>query len=399
VYNLGFETELYRFDDQRRQITLVRKLGTRETGVDFILADYGQRVLLIASPRVTPRQLQLIYMDAAGRSATRQLDFGNIPAAAWEPWPARVLSMSKGALKPGHPPSVVSKMLVDRAGLGHWLALRLASDLGTLCAGFDIDQSRLTAPRELLGTEIYSHLRIAGAFGLADLGDSDIRRVHIRGGRVFRDGRFSIDLGIQAPGVPTQPSDDWWLLARNDRFTVMYRLKDPAASPQKDGVSPLHVFTTQSGRWQTFQVPGSMPVVKAIGSWIMGSAASEKLGRESPGASDRRRRPPSPPYKGEGPPPRGIPETRPVTDERFRQGGRYYPGVLFLIDTASGGYYQFRTDQGDSEILLVNGNSVYYRVNKRLLVSTIQGGSVGPPQVLAEDDAIADVHWAFVGSS
>lgn len=396
--DIGFESELYRFDDQRKRLSLVRKLDTRKSGVEFILADYGSRLLVVGTPRLTPKEINLIYMDAAGTSAVRPLDFGNVPAAAWEPWPTQVVAMGQkaGVLTP-RPPSLVSKMLVDRPGRGHWLALRLASDRGVAIAGFPIEEPKPLAPRELLGSDIYSHLWVTGDFGLADLGDSDARRVRIRQGRVFLDARFSIDLGITAPEVQTQPSDDWWLMAHSDLLTVMRRARDPAGSPEGDGPSPLHVFTKRTGRWTTFRVPGTMPVVKAIGSWIMGATASEKLGRESPGQSERRRRPPTPPYRGDGPPPRDLPTERPLTDERFHRGGRYYPGMLFLIDTATGRYYEIRTDQGDSEILLVNESSVYYRVNKRLLVGTIQAGLIGPPHLLVEDDAVPEVHWAFMG--
>src|SRR5262249_15302326 len=134
-------------------------------------------------------------------------------------------------------------------------------------------------------------------------------------------------------------------------------------------------------RWAAFRVPGSLPVVKAIGSWIMGVAATGALGRESPGKSERRHRPPAPVLRA-GAPSRDVISARPDTDEAFHASGTYYAGILFLIDAATGRYFQIRTDQGDSEILLVHDNSVYYRVNNRLLVATLQGASLGPPQLL-----------------
>jgi hypothetical protein len=69
-----------------------------------------------------------------------------------------------------------------------------------------------------------------------------------------------------------------------------------------------------------------------------------------------------------------------------------------LIDSKTGRYYQIRTDQGDSEILLVYKDSVYYRVNDSLFVAPINGNSIGLAKLLVKSDVIPEVHWAFMGS-
>jgi hypothetical protein len=55
----------------------------------------------------------------------------------------------------------------------------------------------------------------------------------------------------------------------------------------------------------------------------------------------------------------------------------------------------WQTGQGDSEILLVRGNSVIYRVNDILYSARIEGTTLGSPQLLAQDEAVPDMHWAF----
>jgi hypothetical protein len=74
---------------------------------------------------------------------------------------------------------------------------------------------------------------------------------------------------------------------------------------------------------------------------------------------------------------------------------KYYPGILFLIDSVGGRQYQIRTNQGDSEILLVEGSTVYYRVNDELRPVPIQGNALGASTLLAKDDDLRDAHWAF----
>lgn len=86
---------------------------------------------------------------------------------------------------------------------------------------------------------------------------------------------------------------------------------------------------------------------------------------------------------------------RPRTDFWFGDSGRYYPGLLFLLDTQTGQMIQFQTGQGDSELLFVRGDVVYYRVNTQLYAAQIRGAGVGTPQLLADHEAVADMHWAF----
>ncbi len=50
----------------------------------------------------------------------------------------------------------------------------------------------------------------------------------------------------------------------------------------------------------------------------------------------------------------------------------------------------WQTGQGDSEILLVRGDTFIYRVNDTLYSARIQGTSVGTPQLLAQDEPIPD---------
>lgn len=134
------------------------------------------------------------------------------------------------------------------------------------------------------------------------------------------------------------------------------------------------------------RVPGGSSEFKLIGQWIIGTAASKREGRQSPGDQERRGRSES----------NSRPGKRPITRERFAdEAAPFYPGVLFLIDSTTGRQYTLRTNQGDSEILLVEGATVYYRVNDELRSVPIQGNNLGQSTLLAKDDDLRDAHWAF----
>ena len=49
------------------------------------------------------------------------------------------------------------------------------------------------------------------------------------------------------------------------------------------------------------------------------------------------------------------------------------------------------------QILLVDINRVYYRVNDEIFVrSIINNEHLGPPELLVKDRIVVDIHWAFI---
>jgi hypothetical protein len=88
--------------------------------------------------------------------------------------------------------------------------------------------------------------------------------------------------------------------------------------------------------------------------------------------------------------------TGPSIVERFKNLPYVLPGKLDLYDVATEKMYSIATNQGDSEILLVDNNMVYYRVSDRLYSAAVGADGMGPAKLLAQSDSIRDVHWAFV---
>ncbi len=72
------------------------------------------------------------------------------------------------------------------------------------------------------------------------------------------------------------------------------------------------------------------------------------------------------------------------------------PGKLDLYDVAAEEMYHIATNQGDSEILLVDNGTVYYRVSDRLYSAAIGTDGLEPAKLLSTSESIRDVHWAFV---
>jgi hypothetical protein len=87
--------------------------------------------------------------------------------------------------------------------------------------------------------------------------------------------------------------------------------------------------------------------------------------------------------------------TGPDMLEKFKEGPAVYPGRLDIYNIETEKTYQVVTDQADSEVILIEGGIVYYRVNDRLYSAPLTDKGLGNEKLLATDELIRDAHWAF----
>jgi hypothetical protein len=119
-----------------------------------------------------------------------------------------------------------------------------------------------------------------------------------------------------------------------------------------------------------------------MGSWIVGYRQEPARGVPSPGYEERRKE---------------ATETGTPFEWRFAPEYAYAPGILFSYDTSKNKLCQWATGQGDSEVLLVDGDTVYYRVNRSIHGARIGEERLEDHTLLVEDDVVPDIHWAFLG--
>jgi hypothetical protein len=86
----------------------------------------------------------------------------------------------------------------------------------------------------------------------------------------------------------------------------------------------------------------------------------------------------------------------PSIAEAFDENEETFPGRLHLYDVNTGQVYTITTNQGDSEVVLVEDGTVYYRVSDRLYSAPITKTGIGVSKLLATDESIRDAHWAFI---
>ena len=74
------------------------------------------------------------------------------------------------------------------------------------------------------------------------------------------------------------------------------------------------------------------------------------------------------------------------------------PGILELDNIQDGRRITFKTNQEDSESLLVTAAGVVlYRVNDSIFQTYIEGSALVNTTTIVKDMDVPEVHWAFLG--
>jgi hypothetical protein len=86
----------------------------------------------------------------------------------------------------------------------------------------------------------------------------------------------------------------------------------------------------------------------------------------------------------------------PSLKDSFANSEFIFPGRLHVFDAENGNVFTIVTNQGDSEILLIEDGTVYYRVSDRIYTKSISDKGLSEAHLLAKDESIRDAHWAFL---
>jgi len=178
------------------------------------------------------------------------------------------------------------------------------------------------------------------------------------------------------------------------------------SSSSELGESILYIYNKVKNIWYTQKIKGDNDSMRGFGNWIAGTVVSNNVklifnekgqlkdkiefSRISPGKKNRRQ---------EG--------TKYGTYFDFRADfyDYYYPGILYLINVYTQQYIEWEAlengeRQGDSEILLVQDEIVYYRINDKIYQAPIiNGEKLGISKLLVQDYRVPDIHWAFISSN
>jgi hypothetical protein len=177
-------------------------------------------------------------------------------------------------------------------------------------------------------------------------------------------------------------------------FALGYPNKPYIPNIKDIGYCNLLIYDKINNKWFLHKFEGVSTSFKVFNNWIAGTIASSNctwkkvngirqkicIQRPSKGIDKRY---PILSYMGE------------PADLRFEFFSLYYPGILSLFNVQTQDYIEWETNQGDSEILLIEDNFVYYRVFDEIYKAHIGYKQLENVTLIIKDIHVPEIHWAF----
>jgi hypothetical protein len=307
-------------------------------------------------------------------------------------------SIVKTCPTPAGPPEStwLNQWLLDTPSYGPVLALAFygshpASLVGLrTTASLPCERSVVTlAPVDL------RYISALGAGGLAYIGGSDGIHAGVdiddSGSLINRFGGGMVPYGYAVPsglrvGLPSRPYAS--MAINNSEVMVLFLSEGEGwdrralAFRKRDQTWHRVPLPEQQVRPGGGRHPAAMPV-RGFGHFVtlVEAQLRDAQNTASAGASEWRR---------------GSSGAGPDVAYMFQNYRDVFPGRLHIYDVETGRQYLIDTKQGDSEVLLVDSGTVYYRASDRLYSVPITENGLGSARLLATDYTIRDAHWAFI---
>ena len=208
------------------------------------------------------------------------------------------------------------------------------------------------------------------------------------------DGRPHQTKIARPPYIKGEPYELFDLDANNDAIAA---ITDPRATAI--GRNNIDIFDKKAGEWYRATAPFAISRVRAFGPWVA-AMADQPRAQRAPGLNTS--------VSNGAAPDRGSPgreerqairlSPRLTLADRFDESTsqEYYSGDLFILNARTRQQFTIHTGQGDSEVVLVTDDAVYYRVNDALFQANFINGKLTAGVRIAEGTEVALCHWAFL---
>jgi hypothetical protein len=354
---LRFPTLLFRLDPSTRSLRLLRTVIDAKTGTLSVRPYHEERVVVAREMEGAKGQ---VYALVDMNEPWREEDFRFVVTRT---------------------PAVLVDYLLSLSKTDHWLAIFQYFGGPRPLEGVHLSSFQQSA----LEWRDYRHARMYGEPGGAiPGGDTLLLHATASGSMEVRRGGIWTDLEWPLPDTRSFEAGEIVLVRANQsHLTALTSAADREVISPGLGSVVYHVREKPAGRWHRAVFPGANAEVRAFeGPWLGGHALELRPETPSPGREERRRE---------------MTETGDPFDWRTQVLSYYFPGILFVYDAKNRRKYQWETGQGDSEVLLVDGETVYYRVNRSIHSARIGEERLEDHTLLVEDDVVPDIHWAFLG--
>lgn len=355
----GFDTYpavLHRFDESRGDLLLIRTLVSPEDGTQYVLDDPELRIWVAGYPSIRPHYFTIVHMDAPEKEQIAKVEYDSIKGPVDAKLFAKPNGIAIGVRLSSYPkpdPQEIQEIVVSTGGVigGDWS-----------------DHRYVRAPGPAGGVQ--PHLdSVIQVFPFAD------------GQLVFRVGGRAVETGITLPPKLRYAPDDNIIATVLTPGLVVLETKLTGTEVEgRLGTRLFRIGERFSGKWHDWTVPGNQSMARNWDNWLaVAVQGSGMKKRRSAGALERRKEATA----------TGIPF------DQLWLGTGYFPGTLLLYDVPRRKEYRIETGQGDSEVLLIEKSSVYYRTNDKIWRGRIGADSITDVEMLLKSPVVPDIHWAF----
>lgn len=210
--------------------------------------------------------------------------------------------------------------------------------------GIDLTAGADRKPIDLPRTD-YRFLTFAGSPGRVESAIPPPLGGLAPGGRILSYGQPAAPLGLALPEVFGGGAGDRIVYHVINREVIALSIQAGRRVPDTE----LLIYNKGQEVWSKLAAPGDSPRIGGFGPWIT-AMAGERIGS----------------------------------------------GRLIVYHSETQRRYEIDTGQGDGEILLISGQTAWYRVDDHLYSAELTPGGIRNTKLLIVDDAISNVHWAFL---
>ena len=142
----------------------------------------------------------------------------------------------------------------------------------------------------------------------------------------------------------------------------------------------LFIHALKNHKWATLDIPGNVSRSRLFGMWLASISGNYRAGNEdNPGREDESKQTQRSYAFGVG-------------------GSATIPGKLILDNLDDGRRVTIDAGVEDSEILLVEGAVVIFRVGDSIFRANIEEKKLGPRRLLLQDPRVEQIHWAIAAT-
>jgi hypothetical protein len=186
----------------------------------------------------------------------------------------------------------------------------------------------------------------------------------------------------------------------NDRIALYVNIKEfmmiSSRSMRKNDEhgrthTKIWIYKKDIKEWDKLNIAGIPTFYRGFGNWMAGTVTERTKGKNNSKVTVEKKELPGKEKRN-----KKLRKTGTPVDYRYDSFEIYSDGQLFLYNVETKKKITINTEQGDSEVLLIDGDILYYRVYDSIYQATIKNGKIENEQIILQDEYVPDIHWAFI---